>query len=356
MIVNEHESTPTKIAKPPCDYQSVKASALERDTNNVANYINIKKIVGKNESNYYYSHANYATRKKVGKIIRKNRSKQNLDDLDDSVHSRIKLIKHCIKASAYKGPPPVKKDGSAVESIIKKRQNNHVWSLTSADSTHRSSITSESSYRSSGFKSNITFSHVDIREYERIAGDNPCVSMGVPLSIGWAHYQHKPIPIEEYEIARGPPRDRIEMIVPVNIRRTMLRDEFKVPIADINQSMKWVNTSKRQRANTIASDRMEVFAEVVESAKRKFKRMVGKAVSTSTRKQAEELWQASHDAAMAEYLEQNEGKSLKDRYDDEEQEVGELLEKEVGELVDLSILSGTSSSSRRSSASRRTTL
>eukprot|EP00957_Ditylum_brightwellii_P033953 2572042-Ditylum_brightwellii.AAC.1 len=34
---------------------------LEADVNNVANYIDIKKVVGKNESNYYYTPKNRAT-------------------------------------------------------------------------------------------------------------------------------------------------------------------------------------------------------------------------------------------------------------------------------------------------------
>ncbi len=280
---------------------------LERDTDNVANYISITKIFDKNEKNYYYSESNFKARKKYEKFFKRNKSKSShdLENLDQSIHSRVSLVKHCISASSYQGPPPVKKDGSAVESIIKKR---NTWtSQTRISSTQRSSGSSSGTR----FKSNITFSNVDIREYERIAGDNPCVRGGVPLSIGWANIQHEPIPLDDYENAKGPPRDKIEIIVPESVRRSMLRDEFKVSVPDLNASMKTVTIAKRQRANTLASEHLEVFQEVVEVAKRKFKRMVGKAVST--RKQAEELWQASHDAAMAEYLEENEGASLQMR-------------------------------------------
>ena len=38
--------------------------------------------------------------------------------------------------------------------------------------------------KKNGKKKTCTFSVVDIREHERIAGDNPCVSKGVPIAIG----------------------------------------------------------------------------------------------------------------------------------------------------------------------------
>ena len=55
------------------DYKTRRLSAevekkLEGDVDNIANYIDIKKVVGKNESNYYYTPKNRATRKKVEKI------------------------------------------------------------------------------------------------------------------------------------------------------------------------------------------------------------------------------------------------------------------------------------------------
>ena len=300
---------------------------MERDTDNVANYISIKKIFDKNENNYYYSESNFKARKKYEKFFKRRRSKSHdFENLDESVHSKVSLVRHCISASLYQGPPPVKKDGSAVESIIKKRNTWTSQTLRASSSTKRSSASSSGSR----FKSNITFSTVDVREYERIAGDNPCVRSGVPLSIGWANIQHESIPLDDYENAKGPPRDKIEMIVPADIRRSMLRDEFKVSVPDLYAAIKSVNICKKQRANTLASEHLEVFQEVVEVAKRKFKRMVGKAVST--RKQAEELWQASHDAAMAEYLEENEGASLQmrngiDNGDDE------LLGLDIGSII-----------------------
>lgn len=258
------------------------------DVDDVANFIDVKKLVGKSETNYYYSKANLSSRKKVEKIKMKKKRRRSLDNFDDSVDSRTDFLRHCIRASAYKGPTAVKKDGSSLQSIMTRRIN----VLTPIDST----LSTEASH---GDKA-VTFSHVDLREYERVPGDNPCVRGGVPLSIGWKHVQHDPICLDDYERFKGPPRDKIEMMVPASVRRSMLRDEFGASIHELNAAMKSANISKRQRAHTIASENSEVFQEVLESAERKFKRVVGKAASSE--KQAEELWEASRDAVMNEYL------------------------------------------------------
>lgn len=319
MIVDEHEPPPTpqKIWR--------RTSFLEGDTDNVANFIAIRKIIGKNESNYYYSESNLSSRKKIEKIkiTKRQKRRATIDNLEESVHSRINLLRHCIRASAYQGPTPLKKDGSSIKSIMKKK--NIRSTCETIDSTHSSTIRSSVASQDSRCKGKVTFSHIDIREYERIPGDNPCVRAGVPLSIGWAHYQHKSILLDDYETAKGPPRDKIEMMIPASVRRSMLRDEFGASINELNASLKSVNISKRQRDHTLASENVEVLHEVLESAKRKFKRVVGKAVST--KKQAEELWEASHDAAMAEYLEKNSGHCLKAR-----EAGGELLELDVSHI------------------------
>ncbi len=119
------------------------------------------------------------------------------------------------------------------------------------------------------------FSCVDIREHERIAGDNPCVSSGVPLSIGWGYYQHQSIPLDNYELNKGPPRDKVEMMVPADVRKSMLRDEFGVSIKDINMAAREANITKGQRRHTVTTEHL-VVNDVVQSAKRKFLRIVKK--------------------------------------------------------------------------------
>ncbi|KAL7499397.1 hypothetical protein ACHAWT_008172 [Skeletonema menzelii] len=275
---------------------------LEGDVDNIANYIDIKKVVGKNESNYYYTPKNRGVRKKIEKIKKKKGRSEEVDNLDTSQHARLNLLDGCSGRSSYFGPTPRLKNGAPVEGILKNRayflRNQQ---RTSYLSTKSENDTTEQNHPDSGIprSKSVELKTVHIREHERIAGDNPCVSSGVPLSIGWAHIQHDPIPLDDYETAKGPPRDKIEMMVPAGVRKSMLRDEFKVSISDLNAAMKSVNISKRQRAHTVASEHLEGWLEVKESAKRKFKRMLNK---SSTKKEEAALWEQAHKSATEDFV------------------------------------------------------
>ena len=265
-------------------------SVPEDSVDNVANFIDFRKLEGRKDTNYYYSEENLSARRKFEKLKVKKKQKRRgtLASLDESAHSKLSYVSLCSSMSAYKGPTPLKKDGSSIQSILKKR--NVQASTVSTDHTGDSRC-----------RDKVHFSNIDIREYERIPGDNPCVRKGVPLSIGWGHVQLDPIPLDDYETLKGPPRDKIEMMVPASVRRSMLRDEFHASINDLNAAIKSVNISKRQRAHTLKEERLEVLDEFRQSVKRKFKRAVGKAVSSS--RQAEEFWEASYEAVRKDYLE-----------------------------------------------------
>ena len=296
------------------DYKNQRLSAeiekkLEADVDNIANYIDIKKVVGKNESNYYYTPKNRATRKKVEKIKKKKGRSEEVDNLDTSQHTKLNLLDGCSDRSSYFGPTPTMKNGAPVEGVLKNRaffirRNNSILSSKSEnDMGRRSSDVSRSK--------SVQLTTVHIREHERIAGDNPCVTSGVPLSIGWGHVQHDPIPLDDYEKAKGPPRDKIEMMVPAGVRKTMLRDEFKVSIADLNAAMKSVNIAKKQRRHTVASEHMEGWHEVSESVKRKFKRMVNK---SSTQKEEAAMWEQAHKSATATFVKKFGADALEKAY------------------------------------------
>jgi hypothetical protein len=109
--------------------------------------------------------------------------------------------------------------------------------------------------KKNGKKKTCTFSVVDIREHERIAGDNPCVSKGVPIAIGWGYIQHPPIPLDTYETHRGQPRNKIEMLIPPDIRIRLLKDEFNISVATINTAMKDALKVKKQREYTVNTDK-----------------------------------------------------------------------------------------------------
>merc|ERR1712127_422735 len=63
--------------------------------------------------------------------------------------------------------------------------------------------------------------------------------------------------------------------------------------------MREVNVTKRLRRHTVATEHLEGWSEVVQSAKRKFSRFVKR---TSTKKEEETIWAEAHKGALSEYL------------------------------------------------------
>ena len=275
----------------------------------VANFVNIAKLEP-GSSQYYYTPANRKNRQVLEKIgsTRSLKKKKDTSVLDDSTHSKVSILTERSRRSSYRGPTPLKKDGSVVRGVMRHQSSYHSNDGRSRDAlSSADSLPSPEKEKVGGGLKRCSFSSVDIREHERVAGDNPCVTSGVPLSIGWGYYQHDSISLDDYEFNRGPPRDKIEMMVPAGIRRQMLRDEFDVTIAEINAAMREVNVTKRQRRHTVATEHMEGWSEVTQSAKRKFSRFMKK---TSTKKEEEKMWERAHKQALSEYLSKNGEGSL----------------------------------------------
>lgn len=274
---------------------------------NAANFVNVNKILAPGSSQYYYSPANRSNRQMLEKVASKKKVKRNSSILlDDSVHSKVSIITERTRRSSYQGPMPLRKNGSLVRGCMRTGSTLSYKSYNSQLSLATTDVEA-SSPESKRVLKRCAFSSVDIREHERVAGDNPCVTSGVPLSIGWGYYQHDPISLDDYEFNKGEPRDKIEMMVPAGVRRMMLRDEFGVSVAEINASMREVNLTKRQRRHTVATEHLEGWSEVLQSAKRKFGRLVK---GTSTSKEEKRLWEEAHKSSLNEYLKLHGDNSL----------------------------------------------
>jgi len=269
-------------------------SVKSDDADDVTNSIDFNKLLQPSSSDYYYSNANLSNRQLLERI----KSKKSLSRHTVNGHlpqARASLLRKRLEASSYRGPEPRQKDGSSLNSAMKKTSRKpNSQCFTSTDSL---APQEEENRSNTPMVRRCVFSCVDIREHERVAGDNPCVTRGVPLSIGWGYYQHSSIALEEYEFNRGPPRDKIEMMVPPNIRNQILRDEFGVPAADINASIKEANVTKKQRRSTLGAEPLEGWLEAAQSSKRKFKRFVK---GTSTAKEEEKIWARARQNALNE--------------------------------------------------------
>lgn len=122
----------------------------------------------------------------------------------------------------------------------------------------------------------ISFSNVEMREYSRAVGDNPSVSAGPPMSIGWEYNDPDVLTIDEYESTRPPRRAHHEMVVPRSVRQDMLMNEWGYSRSQLAGAVRDSNRTKTQRRTTV--NNMDTpFAKIeegVQSAKRKMKRFV----------------------------------------------------------------------------------
>ena len=115
--------------------------------------------------------------------------------------------------------------------------------------------------------SSVSFQSVQIREYERIAGDHPDVTdhlKGPPLSIGWRHGEIVSIPIDSYESIRQQQRGSSssssssfgvvqQHLEPIKgeMRKNILQYGFNVTQDEIEETMKEVKRIKEQRERTL---------------------------------------------------------------------------------------------------------
>ena len=128
-------------------------------------------------------------------------------------------------------------------------------------------------------KRTISFSNLEIREYDLTIGDNPSVSYGPPVQLSWQYSQGETRDLEDYESqkemdrSRGRRSRRVENISWAKREAMLKRQGFSQD--DIDSKMKEVNKVKQGRSVTralVVTGRTE---EALESAGRKLKRFFG---------------------------------------------------------------------------------
>ena len=75
-------------------------------------------------------------------------------------------------------------------------------------------------------KKRVDFDNVTVREYKRVIGDNPAVSSGVPIGLGWEYSTYLDLDVDIYESSvrkPGPRTRRHYWLTPQN-RFSILRD------------------------------------------------------------------------------------------------------------------------------------
>ena len=93
----------------------------------------------------------------------------------------------------------------------------------------------------------VSFSSLNIREYNVQIGDNPCCSYGLPISLGWDYEEHDPQSIDDFQEA--PRRERHELVLSYYDRRIMLKDAGYSG-DELRQCLRAVNQTKHERGLT----------------------------------------------------------------------------------------------------------
>ena len=128
----------------------------------------------------------------------------------------------------------------------------------------------------------VSFANVNIREYERVLGDNPSVRSGPPISIGW-RYSPSPLimSIEDFETGKGPPRSSAEFCVPKIVRESMLKEHAEVSRPMMAAAVRVIQKDKAQRRKTVVNLGMAPVEEKIEGIKRKVRSILRPSTSYS---------------------------------------------------------------------------
>lgn len=113
----------------------------------------------------------------------------------------------------------------------------------------------------------IDFSTVEVRQYERILGDNPSCSSGAPVSIGWKFFQERTLclPVDEYEYYHGHFRDECDMVLDRQEREALLYElgYSEKDLAKVVRENVKLKKNRRQTVNNLPLMKIEVAVESV---------------------------------------------------------------------------------------------
>jgi hypothetical protein len=183
--------------------------------------------------------------------------------------------------SSYVGPKPFGSNGKPLKSCMSASYSTGTGSLDESEGSVGDLILKP-------LKRNVSFDLVHFREYERALGDNPSVSSGPPLSIGWAHTETVALPLDDYEKMNPKSRTKEELVVPAPIRALILREQAHVGRSHLRMAEKEVNIIKNQRRWTSQMLHQRGLHEAFETVQRKLKRVV---TGKSKQKEEDDLWE-----------------------------------------------------------------
>lgn len=187
----------------------------------------------------------------------------------------------------YQGPTPVRKDGSALKSCCRG---------TLSQNCSVTSVESDDAIPPRRTQHRVTFTRVCIREYSLECGDNPSVSSGPPLTLGWKFIKKEPIDVDTFEadkLGRGEcrrlsPEERENKLLTIggHSHRSIMNAQYETHLAN-QERQKTINSlgGLGKTRYIRPRERVEILKE---SAARKIERACK---GTSTAKEQRKLWE-----------------------------------------------------------------
>ena len=124
--------------------------------------------------------------------------------------------------------------------------------------------------KSSASQRSVTFSEVQVRQYERILCENPACSAGPSIGIGWRFVEQNPLHVDEWEGKNRKGRSQSELLLSRASREKLIRKlgyserDIAAAVRELNK----VRALRRQTVNNLGAQKME---EAVESVRSKVK-------------------------------------------------------------------------------------
>jgi hypothetical protein len=117
----------------------------------------------------------------------------------------------------------------------------------------------------------VAFTKVHVRSYERTLGDNPSVTEGPPIGIGWDFDSEDHYSVDEWENYRHDNRRPSDHLTVSRDARQIILSEAGFTQREIANSIRCVLKVKHQRRTTVNNLKSFAMEESMEKVSRKFK-------------------------------------------------------------------------------------